>query len=67
MAAAEAAAKARNAGSLSPWQGRENAKEYLRQNTELSNEIELAIRQQSLSGEIPLVLSGGEEEDLGDD
>jgi len=54
-------------GDIRLGQGRENAKEYLRQNTELSNEIELAIRQQSLSGEIPLVLSGGEEEDLGDD
>ncbi len=54
-------------GDIRLGQGRENAKEYLRQNTELSNEIEMAIRQQSLSGEIPLVLSGGEEEDLGDD
>ncbi|GAP17357.1 RecA protein [Levilinea saccharolytica] len=54
-------------GDIRLGQGRENAKEYLRQNTELSNEIELAIRQQSLSGEIPLVLSGGEEEDLGDE
>ncbi len=54
-------------GDIRLGQGRENAKEYLRQNPELSNEIEMAIRQQSLSGDIPLVLSGGEEEDLGDD
>lgn len=34
-------------------QGRENSKEYLRQNPELSAEIELAVRQQTLSGDMP--------------
>ena len=40
-------------------QGRENAKEFLRQNGDLANEIELAIRQRAMGGEIPLTLSGG--------
>ncbi len=34
-------------------QGRENSKEYLRQNPELTEEIELAVRQQTLSGDLP--------------
>ncbi len=53
-------------GDMRIGQGRENAKEFLRQNNELCNEIELAIRQRALSGEIPLSLAGGaaEEADL---
>lgn len=35
-------------GDIRLGQGRENSKEFLRQNTDISNEIELAIRQQSL-------------------
>src|SRR5512138_619603 len=43
-------------------QGRENAKDYLRQNGELMNEIEGIIRQKALSGEIALPLDiGGED------
>jgi recombination protein RecA len=34
-------------------QGRENSKEYLRQNPELFAEIELAVRQQTLSADVP--------------
>lgn len=34
-------------------QGRENAKEYLKQNPELASEIEGAVRQQTLSGDLP--------------
>lgn len=34
-------------------QGRENSKEFLRQNPELTQEIELAVRQQALSGDMP--------------
>jgi recombination protein RecA len=34
-------------------QGRENSKEFLRQNPELTAEIELAVRQQTINGEIP--------------
>ena len=43
-------------------QGRENAKEFLRQNPALSNEIETAIRQQVLSGEAVITLGGGDGE-----
>jgi recombination protein RecA len=44
-------------------QGRENAKEYLRQNPELAAEIEKAIRQRAVGGEVPLNLAvAGEEE-----
>lgn len=41
-------------GDLRLGQGRENAKEYLSQNPNLAQEIELAIRQQALSGVMPL-------------
>ena len=45
-------------------QGRENAKEYLRQNPELLAEIETAIRQKALSGELALPLDmGGDSSD----
>jgi recombination protein RecA len=40
-------------------QGRENAKEYIRQNPELMNEIETVIRQKALSGEVALPLDMG--------
>ncbi len=40
-------------------QGRENAKDFLRQNPDLMNEIELSLRQQALSGDLPLPLGGG--------
>uniref|UniRef100_UPI002ADE41B8 recombinase RecA n=1 Tax=Thermanaerothrix sp. TaxID=2972675 RepID=UPI002ADE41B8 len=49
-------------GDMRIGQGRENAKEFLRQNSELCHEIEIAIRQRALSGEIPLSLAGGAEE-----
>jgi recombination protein RecA len=45
-------------------QGRENAKEYIRQNPELLAEIETAIRQKALSGELALPLDmGGDSSD----
>lgn len=47
-------------GELRLGQGRENAKDYLRQNPSLANEIELAVRQQALSGELPLPFAGEE-------
>jgi len=50
-------------GDVRLGQGRENAKEYLRQNLDLSNEIENAVRQRALGGEIPLPLSSGEDEE----
>ena len=40
-------------GDIRLGQGRENSKEFLRQNLDISNEIEQAIRQQSLEGIIP--------------
>jgi recombination protein RecA len=48
-------------------QGRENSKEFLRQNPELVNEIEMVIRQRARGGEvaIPLV-SPGTDESVGD-
>jgi recombination protein RecA len=42
-------------------QGRENAKEYIRQNPELLAQIESVIRQKALSGEIALPLDMGTE------
>ena len=44
-------------------QGRENAKDFLRQNPDLMNEIEGYIRQQAIAGEIMLPLDMGEEVD----
>jgi recombination protein RecA len=51
-------------GDIRLGQGRENAKEFLRQNSDLANEIEQAIRQRASGGDIPLALSS---EDGGDD
>jgi recombination protein RecA len=50
-------------GDIRIGQGRENAKDYLRQNPDLMGEIETIIRQKALSGEIalPLDIGGGEE------
>jgi recombination protein RecA len=42
-------------------QGRENAKDYLRGNPILSAEIEVAVRQQAMSGDMPLNFSGGDD------
>lgn len=39
-------------GDLRLGQGRENSKDYLRENPELAAEIELAIREQAMSGEL---------------
>jgi recombination protein RecA len=49
-------------GDLRLGQGRENAKDYLRLNPALADEIELAVRHQAMSGEILLPLNGMEEE-----
>ena len=51
-------------------QGRENTKEFLRQNPDLAEEIELAVRQRATGGEIPLPLTvggGGSSEDGGEE
>jgi recombination protein RecA len=48
-------------GDIRIGQGRENAKDYLRQNPDLMNEIDTVIRQKALSGEIALPLDMGVE------
>ena len=50
-------------GDIRLGQGRENAKEYLRQNPEMADEIEFAVRQQTLSGDMPNPLLEKEEAD----
>jgi recombination protein RecA len=52
-------------GDLRLGQGRENAKDYLRQNLDLLNEIDAVIRQKALSGEIALPLEIGVSDDSG--
>jgi recombination protein RecA len=47
-------------------QGRENAKEFLKQNIELCNEIERTVRERAVGGELPLDL-GGSSETSGED
>jgi recombination protein RecA len=53
-----------NYGDIRLGQGRENAKDFLNQNPDLAEEIELAVRQQALSGEVPLPISGDDEADI---
>ncbi len=48
-------------GDIRLGQGRENAKDYLRQNPALCAEIETAVRQRAMGGEIPLNLGSSEE------
>lgn len=45
-------------GDIRLGQGRENAKEYLRQNPEVCSEIELGVRQRAMAGDIPVALAG---------
>jgi recombination protein RecA len=54
-------------GDVRLGQGRENAKDFLRQNLDLMNEIEGVIRQKALSGEIslPLEIGGGDDDSGG--
>jgi recombination protein RecA len=56
-------------GDLRLGQGRENAKDYLRLNPALADEIELAVRHQAMSGELLLPVDGMQEEspDLAED
>ncbi len=48
-------------GDVRLGQGRENSKDFLRQNADLAEEVELAIRQQSLNGQVPSGYSGGDD------
>jgi recombination protein RecA len=50
-------------GDLRLGQGRENAKDYLRLNPALADEIELAVRHQAMSGEILLPLNNVDDDD----
>ena len=52
-------------GDIRIGQGRENAKDYLRQNPDLMSEIDTIIRQKALSGEIALPLEIGGSDDGG--
>ena len=54
-------------GDIRLGQGRENAKDYLRQNPALCKEIETAVRQRAMGGEIPLTLGVAEEESGGEE
>ena len=51
-------------GDIRLGQGRENAKGFLRENPDMMEEIDLAIRQQTLSGILPMVVGKEEELDL---
>ena len=50
-------------GDIRLGQGRENAKGFLRENPEMMEEIDLAIRQQTLSGISPMAVGEDEEQD----
>ncbi len=52
-------------GDIRLGQGRENAKEFLRQNLDLSNEIETAIRERAMGGELVTTLGEQTEEESG--
>jgi len=56
-----------NYGDLRLGQGRENAKEFLRQHADLAAEIETAVRERAMSGDIPLTLGGAADEGDADD
>jgi recombination protein RecA len=45
-------------GDVRLGQGRENTKEFLNQNPDLAEEIEIAVREQALTGAMPMPVSG---------
>jgi recombination protein RecA len=49
-------------GDMRLGQGRENSKEFLNQNPDLAEEIELAVRQQAINGVVPMPFSGGDDD-----
>jgi recombination protein RecA len=53
-----------NYGDVRLGQGRENAKDFLRQNPDLMDEVELTLRQQALSGSLPLPIGSGDDSDF---
>jgi recombination protein RecA len=48
-------------GDLRLAQGRENAKDFLRENPDLMEEIEIVVRQQTLDGALPIVDAGDDD------
>jgi recombination protein RecA len=48
-------------GDVRLGQGRENSKEFLKQNLELAHEIETAVRQRAMGGEMPLAMGSSED------
>ena len=50
-------------GDIRLGQGRENAKDFLRQNIDLAEEIELAVRQRAITGDLQIAYSGGDDGD----
>jgi recombination protein RecA len=54
-------------GDIRLGQGRENAKEFLRQNQDLAQEIEIAVRQQAMGGMVPLNLAVDGDESFGEE
>ncbi len=49
-------------GDIRLGQGRENAKDFLKQNPDLADEIEVAVRQQAAEGAVPLPVSSGSDD-----
>jgi len=49
-------------GEIRLGQGRENSKEFLNQNPDLAEEIELAVRQQAIDGAVPMPFGGGDDD-----
>jgi recombination protein RecA len=54
-------------GDIRIGQGRENSKEFLRQNPDLADEIEVLIRQRASGGEVAIPLASGGTSDEGED
>lgn len=54
-------------GDIRLGQGRENAKAFLRENPDMMNEIDMVIRQQTLSGILPMAVGEDEEMDTMED
>jgi len=54
-------------GDIRLGQGRENAKEFLRENLDMMDEIDMSIRQQTLSGLLPFPMDEEEELEASED
>ena len=54
-------------GDIRLGQGRENAKDFLKQNADLMEEVELAVRQQAQAGGAAIPFDGSDDSDEGDE